>query len=51
VVVDCRFYRMKYDAVQTLEAFSATLRDETDLDVLNDELVAKVTWREQFAER
>jgi hypothetical protein len=51
VVIDCRVYRMKYDAVQTLEAFSATLRDETDLDVLNDELVAKVTWREQFAER
>ena len=40
--IDRRFYRRKYDARKTLEAFSVTLREETDLTTLNDELVGVV---------
>jgi hypothetical protein len=40
--IERSFYRSKYDARKTLEAFSAKLRDETDLESLNRELVGVV---------
>ncbi len=40
--IDHRFYRRKYDAARTLEAFSATMRNEVDLNRLSEQLVAVV---------
>ena len=41
-LVDLRFNRRKYDAVRTIELFSARLRDHVDLDTLSAELLAAV---------
>jgi hypothetical protein len=39
--MDRRFHRKKYDVRKTLEVFSVKVRDETDLDALNNELAGR----------
>ncbi len=41
-IIDRRFYRRKYDAAKIVAAFSATLRQEVDLDQLREQLLAVV---------
>jgi hypothetical protein len=41
-VIDHRFYRRKYDAVQTLAAFASAARDEVDLNELTGRLLEAV---------
>jgi hypothetical protein len=41
-MIDRRFYRSKYDAARIIANFSATLRNEVDLNQLREQLVAVV---------
>jgi hypothetical protein len=41
-IIDRRFYRRKYDAAKTIATFSATLRQEVDLDQLHEQLLSVV---------
>jgi hypothetical protein len=41
-VIDHRFYRRKYDAARVIESFSATLRNELELNQLHEHLISVV---------
>src|SRR5229473_170304 len=41
-IIDRRFYRSTYDAARVIAAFTATLREEIDLDQLNERLITVV---------
>ena len=41
-IIDRRFYRRKYDAAKIVETFSATLRNEVDLNQLSEQLITVV---------
>lgn len=42
MIIDRRFYRSKYDAARTLAAFSATLRNEFDLEQLSEQVASVI---------
>ena len=46
-IIDRRFYHRNYDAAKTVEAFSATLRNEVDLSLLREHLITVVQGKMQ----